>query len=90
MTRGDLGAKFIQSKDGVLQCQAWAEITVLLKVGDFIQSLEHNLVDSLIENRTNITQNYSQIESLSEDEPILLEIDLDGFMHRGNFYEISI
>jgi hypothetical protein len=71
-----------------LQCKA--EITELLKVGDFIQSLEHNLVDSLIENRTNITQNYSQIESLSEDEPILLEIDLDGFMHRGNFYEISI
>ncbi len=68
-------------KNGVLQCQAWAEITELLKVGDFIQSLEHNLVDSLIENRTNVTtQNYSQIESLSEDEPILMETDLDGIV----------
>ncbi len=54
MTRSDLGAKFIQNKYGILQCQAWAEITELLKVGDFIQSLEHNLVDSLIENKTNI------------------------------------
>ncbi len=91
MTRGDLGAKFkIQSKDGILPCQAWAEIRELLKVGDFIQSLESNLVDSLIENRKNIRQNYTQIESLSEDEPILMETDLDGIIHSGNFYEISI